>query len=816
MDFSSVYSSIASYITDNGQKDIDAFKVRQVLTLIVNSISDSLSEANDLANDYTDLKVSQLLSSAPGTLDTLQELAAALGNDPNFATTILNMISGKVDKVAGKGLSENDFTTTLKNDLALVRSLVHSVDSPNSSHPAHSLVNNDNDILIGSKLAGKWVRISFEEFYNLMFQSVKVLHDFDGNQKRLHNIADPLANFDAVNLQSVNNLINQAISNLLGSAPGALDTLQELAAALGNDPNFATTMTNTLAGKVEKIAGKGLSENDFTTAYIIQLTEAYQVKHAHSNYNVLESITYDNLTRYGEAADKAHVHVNNAILDLVTAAFTAELKLAYDDVVSRLQAKLLGSDIQNSQIALSHLTAALQQLIGSGNNITNYADAVSIESFLENSINKLRVKALGIDPYSHINWKWGGDLKGVIMDGVTGYISSSFSGSVTSFCFWIYPTKNNVSFLNFGTNLTVGTSATNVLTFGSGIVGTTVYVNNIQTTTLPLNKWSFVAITATPFVATLLEYGRGTSYFAGKLSNLFLYNRAFVAADYPDLFNNYRSDYIIPLVDEGAGNNDLLSGWSFLTGFTLVGAASITNATTLQTTGNGGIYKTLLENGKKYTIRIKGSTTATYFTVNDNVAGFAYSNQLVGNFDVTFSFTSIGTAFYLRNQGAGTTIIEVMTINSLGCVMCFKGENFGHYTVLDSNKNSAHGLISGGVSLIEKPMIQKCWSGKFTTNIAAGTANKDMTIPTGYMVEMIVLRNTLSAGNITNFQAVLNPASDNVTLITGKTINNGKTMIFRQLADCSVDMVNAMTLRLNATGNGTGGIDIMVLLRRKD
>ena len=36
---------------------------------------------------------------------------------------------------------------------------------------------------------------------------------------------------------------------MVGSAPAALDTLNELAAALGNDPNFATTMLNALAGK---------------------------------------------------------------------------------------------------------------------------------------------------------------------------------------------------------------------------------------------------------------------------------------------------------------------------------------------------------------------------------------------------------------------------------------------------------------------------------------------------------------------------------------------------------------------------------------
>ncbi|EDV5075247.1 phage tail protein, partial [Salmonella enterica subsp. enterica] len=42
--------------------------------------------------------------------------------------------------------------------------------------------------------------------------------------------------------------VRSAIAALVDSSPGALDTLNELAAALGDDPNFATTMTNALAG----------------------------------------------------------------------------------------------------------------------------------------------------------------------------------------------------------------------------------------------------------------------------------------------------------------------------------------------------------------------------------------------------------------------------------------------------------------------------------------------------------------------------------------------------------------------------------------
>ena len=63
---------------------------------------------------YVDEKVADIVGSAPETLDTLKELSTALGNDPNFATTIANQIGTKVDKVDGKGLSTNDLTNELK------------------------------------------------------------------------------------------------------------------------------------------------------------------------------------------------------------------------------------------------------------------------------------------------------------------------------------------------------------------------------------------------------------------------------------------------------------------------------------------------------------------------------------------------------------------------------------------------------------------------------------------------------------------------------------------------------------------------------
>lgn len=55
---------------------------------------------------------------------------------------------------------------------------------------------------------------------------------------------------DAAGLETANAaFVRKLLAALVDSSPEALDTLNELAAALGNDPNFATTITNALAGK---------------------------------------------------------------------------------------------------------------------------------------------------------------------------------------------------------------------------------------------------------------------------------------------------------------------------------------------------------------------------------------------------------------------------------------------------------------------------------------------------------------------------------------------------------------------------------------
>lgn len=70
------------------------------------------------AKGYTDTKVADLVNSAPETLDTLGEVAKALQDNETVVDALNSAIGNKVDKVEGKGLSTNDYTTAEKTKLA--------------------------------------------------------------------------------------------------------------------------------------------------------------------------------------------------------------------------------------------------------------------------------------------------------------------------------------------------------------------------------------------------------------------------------------------------------------------------------------------------------------------------------------------------------------------------------------------------------------------------------------------------------------------------------------------------------------------------
>jgi hypothetical protein len=90
--------------------------------------------------------------------------------------------------------------------------------------------------------------------------------------------------------------VGTQITNLIASAPGALDTLNELAAALGDDADFATTVTNSLALKVAKTDTGLIVVGDDSTGTAITVGETFKVAGA---TGITTAVSGDTLTITG-------------------------------------------------------------------------------------------------------------------------------------------------------------------------------------------------------------------------------------------------------------------------------------------------------------------------------------------------------------------------------------------------------------------------------------------------------------------------------------------------------------------------------------
>lgn len=155
---------------------------------------------------------------------------------------------------------------------------------------------------------GKWLPLNETVNTNQYEQIAKVESDLskaidDETTARVNDIesinqtkadkATTLAGYgitDAMTTTQINNRFQQ----LIGAAPEAIDTLEELADALNNDPDFAATITTSLSGKVDKVTGKGLSTNDFTDVYKNKVNSSVQCS-AYDNIVVVTQDEYDAL-----------------------------------------------------------------------------------------------------------------------------------------------------------------------------------------------------------------------------------------------------------------------------------------------------------------------------------------------------------------------------------------------------------------------------------------------------------------------------------------------------------------------------------------
>lgn len=195
--------------------------------------------------------------------------------------------NNKVDKVAGKGLSANDFTDAEKAKLAALdpeatKVTVDSALSANSTNPVQNkVVNaaiNELDELIGGTPVSEQISNAiakqkhFSGDYNDLYNAPDIMEDGTGEMVVADNSGNIIFRVDdggiyttevTINGKSVDDKIEEAIESLGAGVVGDH--------AANTTVHITESERTAWNNKVDKVSGKGLSTNDFTAAYKTKL-----------------------------------------------------------------------------------------------------------------------------------------------------------------------------------------------------------------------------------------------------------------------------------------------------------------------------------------------------------------------------------------------------------------------------------------------------------------------------------------------------------------------------------------------------------------
>lgn len=298
-------------------------------------------------------QLGNIIDGAPGVLDTLNEISAAIGDDASFITTITTSIGTKQDKVSGVSDTEigyldgvtSSIQTQLDSKLASANLTEAAQDAVNAALVAGTGIDKtyddesntitlDIDSTVATKDGTQELRnktiytqyndivISVSDIENVtataselnvldgITASTTELNYTDGVTSSIQTQIDAkLASSTAASTyETISNVslkaplaspaltgtptaptatagtnttqvattafVTTAVNNVIDAAPGALDTLNELAAALGDDANYAATITTALGNKQDKVT----NVSDTEIGYLDGVTSAIQTQ----------------------------------------------------------------------------------------------------------------------------------------------------------------------------------------------------------------------------------------------------------------------------------------------------------------------------------------------------------------------------------------------------------------------------------------------------------------------------------------------------------------------------------------------------------
>ena len=171
-------------------------------------------------------------------------------------------------------------------------------------------------------------------------------------------------------------VVSSVTAAIVDSAPTTLDTLNELASALGDDPNFATTVTNSLAGKQDIVTGVSDTEIGYLDGVTSEIQGQLDAKVSSSNNANVQSGSYTlqasdidkavitNFASAGSITVPSGVFSNGTRVDIITNTASVITFVAGAGLSLRSKDSLVTLDGQYKGASIYYYTDAIAYLIG--------------------------------------------------------------------------------------------------------------------------------------------------------------------------------------------------------------------------------------------------------------------------------------------------------------------------------------------------------------------------------------------------------------------------------------------------------------------
>jgi len=510
--------------------------------------------------------------------------------------------------------------------------------------------------------------------------------------------------------------VDQQISNLSDSAPDTLNTLNELAAALGDDANFSTTVTNSIATKLPLAGGTmsgdiAMGNNDITGVKYIQYNGDVDIRTSTGEYSI-----------YGAADGQTALYTNG-----VKKFETTTVGI---DVTGKVQADSLDID-------------------GDGD----------IAGNLQVTKNAATLNLVGTD-HSYIQWYPDG-----ISDGRKAY--TGFGGA----------TDNNFSIVNeiSGANVKIDTNGGTIQ-----LQDNTVVSGELEATSLDINGNADISGNLDVHGHLSLQdndklyIGAGNDleiYHSGSNSyikdtgsgNLIVDTNGFYLKNAAD------NEFMITAVENSAVNLYYDNSAKLATKSDGVDITGELQCDTLDVDGNADISGELTINKLdhyKFTTSTNDSLSFTYSSRNmampvnsylwHDLLGFDYNytrTQEISTDGTNFSSHTLDKSLFSQKQDQSVTVIDT---NEQAVRWTFQGVAWS----LPDWINLAFTYVSSDISkdvLVESSTDGSSWTTRHTSTVSAGTATKTLFISSfggDSYLRLTITKNPTSSTNVVRLSSI--------------------------------------------------------------